>query len=126
MRPRSPTTSLTLGFTLIELLVVIAIVAILSSLLLTGIKQVRTAAWNASCGSNQRSLVTAMLAYTMDYDGLLPYRLGNSEWWERMTDQLDEQYHSGYAQFRRDICHCPFVDREISNPWKFWDRFSTH
>ncbi len=114
------------GFTLIELLVVVAIVAILSSLLLSSLKLVREAAWSSNCASNQRNLAAAILAYSIDYEGLLPYRDNNSEWWDRMPDHLDGQYTSGYKQFRKDVFHCPFADREITNPWTFTSRFATH
>ncbi len=114
------------GFTLIELLVVVSIIAVLSAMLLPAVKLVREAAWNSICGSNLRNLGTIVQAYTVDHEGLLPYRDVNSEWWERMPDELDGQFNSGYKQFRKDVFHCPFADREISNPWSYWGRFAAH
>ncbi|MCK6490566.1 MAG: prepilin-type N-terminal cleavage/methylation domain-containing protein [Planctomycetes bacterium] len=61
------------AFTLIELLVVIAIVAILAGMLMPALNAVRTAAHTSSCASNQRQLALAVLTYSEDWDGLLPY-----------------------------------------------------
>jgi prepilin-type N-terminal cleavage/methylation domain-containing protein/prepilin-type processing-associated H-X9-DG protein len=60
------------GFTLIELLVVIAIIAILAAILFPVFAQAREAARKASCTSNQKQLMTAMLMYAQDYDERLP------------------------------------------------------
>ena len=63
------------GFSLIELLVVISIIAILASLLLPAIGQVRTLARSAVCSNNQRQVMLAVIAYTGEHDGILPFSL---------------------------------------------------
>jgi prepilin-type N-terminal cleavage/methylation domain-containing protein/prepilin-type processing-associated H-X9-DG protein len=64
------------GFTLIELLVVISIIAILAGMLLPAISLVRESARKANCGSNQRQIVMAMVAYGSENDGSWPYCMG--------------------------------------------------
>lgn len=56
------------GFTLIELLVVIAIIAILAAILFPVFAQARAKARTASCQSNEKQIMTAILMYANDYD----------------------------------------------------------
>jgi len=66
------------AFTLIELLVVISIVALLIALLLPALSRARSTALIAACGSNQRQLITALVTYASDSDGILPPGSGYS------------------------------------------------
>lgn len=58
-----------------ELLVVISIIALLASLLLPAINQVRALAKSTVCSNNQRQIVLAVIAYTGEHDGMLPFSL---------------------------------------------------
>ncbi|MBC7287651.1 MAG: DUF1559 domain-containing protein [Armatimonadetes bacterium] len=59
------------GFTLIELLVVIAIIAILAAILFPVFARAREKARQASCQSNIKQLMLAVLMYAQDYDEML-------------------------------------------------------
>ena len=60
------------GFTLIELLVVIAIIAILAAILFPVFARAREKARQASCLSNVKQIMTAVMMYIQDYDSRLP------------------------------------------------------
>jgi prepilin-type N-terminal cleavage/methylation domain-containing protein len=84
MRRQSPSN----GFTLIELLVVISIIAILASMLLPAVGLVMEAARKTKCTSNMRQIGLAVIAYTSDFEGRLPYNAdvdGNSRGHEGST-----------------------------------------
>jgi prepilin-type N-terminal cleavage/methylation domain-containing protein len=57
------------GFTLIELLVVIAIIAILAAILFPVFARAREKARQASCQSNEKQIMLAIIMYASDYDG---------------------------------------------------------
>lgn len=60
------------GFTLIELLVTIAIIALLASMTLAVIGQVRKMAKSTVCSSNLRQIGLCGLLYAGDWEGVLP------------------------------------------------------
>jgi prepilin-type N-terminal cleavage/methylation domain-containing protein/prepilin-type processing-associated H-X9-DG protein len=63
------------GFTLVELLVVISIIAILASLLVSGLAAAKTKAQSARCKSNLRQIAIAQSIYVVDF-GAYPF----TEW----------------------------------------------
>ena len=61
----------TKGFTLIELLVVIAIIAVLTGILMPGLRKARDAARRISCGNRLRQWGQAITMYSGDNDDRL-------------------------------------------------------
>ena len=119
------------AFTLVELLVVIAIVALLIALLLPALSHARSVALIAACGSNERQLITALVTYAADNDGLLPpgsgYSVfasvpnrgleGSGDFWDRLFPEYVPEI---------DAWYCPdgafFADdRWVGGGGSMWD-----
>ena len=94
------------GFTLIELLVVVSIIAVLTSLLLVVVGQVRGAAQQVVCANNLRNLGIYTQAYAADRNGVgIPAHM---RWWLPWNNYAD--YTAG------KIPH----DDVWGDPWNFW------
>ena len=113
--------SSTSAFTLIELLVVISIIALLISLLLPAISEVRSTALQASCLSRHRQILIANHAYAADADGHLPWqmldiqspvnlgtwRLAADDWTNPTPTGLGLLYSEGHLSFvNLNLVHC--------------------
>ena len=67
------------AFTLIELLVVIAIIAILAALLLPTLARAKEQAKCAMCISNLKQIGLAFRTFSLDHEGVYPWRLSPQE-----------------------------------------------
>jgi prepilin-type N-terminal cleavage/methylation domain-containing protein len=116
------------GFTLTELLVVMLIIAVLSTLLLPAVGLVRVQARLTQCAGNIRQCTLAVIAYTGENDGLLPYTQSSpaAVWWpHRISEYVEDGYRS-QKHAGNSVFHCPFAVSEIREPWRSPDRFSFH
>jgi prepilin-type N-terminal cleavage/methylation domain-containing protein/prepilin-type processing-associated H-X9-DG protein len=103
------------GFTLIELLVVIAIIAILAAILFPVFAQAREKARQATCTSNLKQIVTAIMMYEQDYDevmmpGAAPFAF-NRLWYDLAQPyiRMNVQRTPGAATYNFDgtVYLCP-------------------
>lgn len=94
-------------FTLIELLVVIAIIAILASMLLPALSQVRAHGKNSQCNSQKKSLGTYFDLYAADYND---YFVPAYQWIEKddkyWNETIDYVYTKDNTIFRK-LNTCP-------------------
>lgn len=65
------------AFSLVELVVVIGIIAVLIGILIPVVTKARSQATTVKCMSNERNLMTAMLAFAADNDNQLPFTSWN-------------------------------------------------
>lgn len=72
MRERSNPARGRMAFTLIELLVVISIIALLLAILMPALSKVKEMAKTLHCETNLKTLMTAVITYSVDNDSKLP------------------------------------------------------
>ena len=108
------------AFTLIELLVVITIIAILSTLLMAVINQVRYQARTTQCAVQLRQWGVSLMAFAADHKGFFPAQpvregTGQNTW--DVSEGIFDSLHDNYGLPVR-IYTCPFA-----MPQKDLDKF---
>jgi len=97
------------GFTLIELLVVIAIIAILAAILFPVFARAREKARQASCQSNMKQIMLALLMYAQDYDGkIMACRMGRPGTWNVTPNRCG----AGTDYWTWEVCIQPYVKNQ--------------
>lgn len=99
------------GFTLIELLVVIAIIAVLAALLFPIYEKGKEKAITTKCQAHQKELMAALLMYTHDYGGRLPFIqfLSYTDWAGTAAGRPDLHVVRLYEPYVKntEIIYCP-------------------
>jgi prepilin-type processing-associated H-X9-DG protein/prepilin-type N-terminal cleavage/methylation domain-containing protein len=109
-------------FTLIELLVTIAIIAILASLLLPALKNVRAKGKEIACAGNLKQISCAFSLYCQDYDGWFPYSTGmpsGDYWFKDICDYAGGLGESIQYQNRVSCFKCPSTNGMSSAGWSY-------
>jgi len=99
------------AFTLIELLVVISIIAVLASMLMAAVGMVRDSARSAVCANQQKQIITGVVAYAGEYEGMLPVALP-------FNDVGGPTPNAQYAEYF--FAHQ--VGELLEMPWRFIDQ----
>lgn len=106
--------SLQKNFTLLELLISIAIIAILTSTLLPALAKAREKAFQISCMNNFRQTGIALLQYSNDFNGFLPFLLQSQDL--TFTDTLIPYTNPAYAVRR------PF---STTGTWAYFNKYAS-
>ena len=98
------------GFTLVELLVVIGIIALLIAILMPALSRARKQALQVSCGSNERQVVYAALAYANDWEEQLPTRYSGE------SNSLIGWMHPSLST----VARLPIIGWDTVTIWDWW------
>jgi prepilin-type processing-associated H-X9-DG protein/prepilin-type N-terminal cleavage/methylation domain-containing protein len=107
----------TQAFTLVELLTVIVIIGILTGIAIPVINSARQSSQRSTCASNLRQLGLAVLTYTSDNKGLLPwsYKTNQGAWSDVSTPPLVQQLglfgmNADTRRTMRTVFKCPAAE----------------
>lgn len=108
MQPSIRTTAIR-GFTLTEALVAVTVMALLATLLLPLIRQVRESALGVRCAVNLRQISTATTAYAADQRGMavLSMNPAGQYWFQVLSGYTEDQAKVATASLGQIIRGCP-------------------
>ena len=105
------------AFTLIELLVVIAIIAILAAILFPVFATARKKARQTACLSNTKQISLAVIAYTQDYDEMMPPNGTPNTSTPPPNNPRNSAFERTIPYVKNaDVLHCPDDDTEDTSP----------
>jgi len=110
------------AFTLIELLVVVAIIAILASLLMSGVRLAQDAAKLSICGRQMQQVILAWTAYRGEWEGQAPMAYPNDPGWNTWSTWVHRPWEKRWQHVLEDsyletftVFNCPSARRMYPN-----------
>lgn len=111
------------GFTLIELLVVIAIIALLMSILLPALAQVKKQARDISCQMNLKQWCSSFGMWLADHDNTFPP--GKQKWFYALRSYYGASLLTDNVRRQSKLRFCPtatrFTDESAKQPFVAWE-----
>src|SRR5688572_343502 len=92
----------TSAFTLVELLVVIAVVAILATLLISGLSEAKSKGHSISCLSHERQLIVAWHVYADENEGRVAKNYGITRTLETIADKTYQNWVNNVLDWSTD------------------------
>lgn len=109
------------GFTLLEILICVAITAVLCALAFAGYRQVSNTALGTRNISNHRTIIRALLAYSADFQGKLPFFVD----YDPPFGNGASSAPNSYSHYPKTLCFLGYLSNGSAffSP-RYWPRWS--